>query len=60
MAKASAKNRSAAPRVGVVDYEMGNLHSVVKALALQGADVVLSDNKNDLRSADILLVPGVG
>lgn len=59
MPRASAAGR-VAPKIGVVDYEMGNLHSVVKALSLQGADVVLSDNKNELRSADILLVPGVG
>jgi glutamine amidotransferase len=47
-------------RVGVVDYQMGNLHSVTKALQRQGADVFLSDSKDKLRSADVLLLPGVG
>jgi len=55
MTKASPK-----VRVGVVDYEMGNLHSVAKALALQGADVTISSVKAELRSSDILLLPGVG
>ena len=56
---ASNKTRTV-PTIGVVDYGMGNLHSVAKALALQGGNVILSDDKNDLRAADILLVPGVG
>ena len=55
MAKASPKIR-----IGVVDYEMGNLHSVAKALALQGADVTISSVKTELRSSDVLLLPGVG
>jgi imidazole glycerol-phosphate synthase subunit HisH len=47
-------------RVGVVDYQMGNLHSVSKALALQGADVEVSSDTSALGGCDVLLLPGVG
>ncbi len=47
-------------RVGVIDYGMGNLHSVSKALALQGASVVVSDSRSLLKTADLLVLPGVG
>jgi len=46
--------------VGVVDFGMGNLHSVTKALALQNAQVFVSDDQKKLASADLLVVPGVG
>jgi imidazole glycerol phosphate synthase glutamine amidotransferase subunit len=46
--------------VGVVDYGMGNLHSVAKALALSGARVRVTDSKKQLASSDLLVVPGVG
>lgn len=46
--------------IGVVDYGMGNLHSVEKALALGGARVNVTDNRAKLRSSDVLVLPGVG
>jgi glutamine amidotransferase len=46
--------------VGVVDYGMGNLHSVAKALTLQNATVILTDQKKKLSQAQLLVVPGVG
>lgn len=46
--------------VGVVDYGMGNLHSVAKALASQGASVKVSDSRRVLASSDLLVLPGVG
>ncbi len=39
---------------------MGNLHSVSKALASTGADVVISDEPSDLAMNDMLVLPGVG
>jgi imidazole glycerol-phosphate synthase subunit HisH len=54
------KKAAARVRVGIVDYQMGNLHSVAKALALQGAETVVSSDKARLKSCDILLLPGVG
>ncbi|QIM16896.1 imidazole glycerol phosphate synthase subunit HisH [Leucobacter insecticola] len=48
------------PRVVVLDYGSGNVHSAVKALALAGADVELSREPAAVSGADGLLVPGVG
>jgi glutamine amidotransferase len=47
-------------RVVVVDYGLGNLHSVVKALRHEGAEVVVSQNPTDVRTADRVVLPGVG
>lgn len=46
--------------VAVLDYGSGNVHSVVKALELAGAEVVLTSDAEAVMSADGLLVPGVG
>lgn len=48
------------PRIGIVDYGMGNRRSVEKALAHVGADPVRSSDHDELRRADGLIVPGVG
>ena len=48
------------PRVVVLDYGSGNVHSVVRALTHVGAEVELSAQRADVLSADGLLVPGVG
>jgi imidazole glycerol-phosphate synthase subunit HisH len=46
--------------IAIVDYGMGNLRSVEKALARVGADVrIVSDHKSVL-AADALVLPGVG
>jgi len=49
-----------APRVVVYDYESGNVHSAVKALAAAGADVELTGDRDAALEADGLFVPGVG
>jgi imidazole glycerol-phosphate synthase subunit HisH len=46
--------------IGIVDYGMGNLFSVSKALERLGADFFISSEKKDLLGADALLLPGVG
>ena len=47
--------------VAVIDYGMGNLHSVASALAHVGADKVLVTHDADLiRQADRVVFPGVG
>lgn len=46
--------------VGVLDYGMGNLHSVAKALQSQGARVTVSSAASELKGADLLVMPGVG
>ena len=49
-----------ARRVVVFDYEFGNVHSAVKALAAAGAEVELTRDRGRALEADGLLVPGVG
>jgi glutamine amidotransferase len=48
------------PRIGVVDYGMGNRRSVQKALEHVGATATITRDLDELRSADGLVVPGVG
>ena len=49
-----------APRVVVLDYGSGNVHSAVKALAEAGANVELTRDRDAVLNADGLVVPGVG
>jgi len=51
---------TAGPRVAVLDYGSGNLHSATRALAEAGADVVLTADPEVAAEADGLVVPGVG
>lgn len=48
------------PVLGIVDYGMGNLHSVAKAVAKSGADTRLIDDPCDLTGIDGVILPGVG
>ncbi|MEH7112683.1 imidazole glycerol phosphate synthase subunit HisH [Neobacillus niacini] len=46
--------------IGIVDYGMGNLFSVSKALERLNAEYFISGDREELLSADALLLPGVG
>jgi glutamine amidotransferase len=46
--------------VAIVDYGMGNRRSVEKALEHVGARVLLTADHQEIRSADGVIVPGVG
>ncbi|MEQ2528821.1 imidazole glycerol phosphate synthase subunit HisH [Robertmurraya yapensis] len=46
--------------IGIIDYGMGNLFSVSKALERLGVDYFISEEKEELLSADALILPGVG
>lgn len=47
--------------VAVIDYGMGNLHSVASALAHVGAEqVVVTHDADQIRQADRVVFPGVG
>lgn len=48
------------PRIGVVDYGMGNRRSAEKALEHVGARVEVSADSERLREMDGLVLPGVG
>lgn len=47
-------------RAGVIDYRMGNLASVAKALERVGAESFVSDDAAELEGADLIVLPGVG
>ncbi len=46
--------------VAVVDYGMGNIDSVRRALEVAGATVVVTGDPDDLADADRIVLPGVG
>lgn len=48
------------PVIAVVDYEMGNLHSVCKALEKAGATPNITYSAKELAQADAVVLPGVG
>jgi glutamine amidotransferase len=47
-------------RVAVLDYGMGNLRSVEKALERVGAEATITSDHEAARAADGLILPGVG
>ena len=51
----------AVPKICIIDYGVGNLRSVINALEhTVKCSVCVSDNKKELDSSDILILPGVG
>ncbi|WP_373030824.1 imidazole glycerol phosphate synthase subunit HisH [Sulfurovum sp.] len=46
--------------IGIVDYHMGNLASVINAFAKVGADATLESDPTKLSQYDKLILPGVG
>jgi len=46
--------------IALVDYGMGNLRSVEKALARVGADVRIMSDAKSVRAAEAVVLPGVG
>ncbi|MFA5630905.1 MAG: imidazole glycerol phosphate synthase subunit HisH [Porticoccaceae bacterium] len=49
-------------RIAIIDYGMGNLHSVEKALQTVAprAEIVVSGDKREIAEADRVVFPGVG
>jgi imidazole glycerol-phosphate synthase subunit HisH len=47
-------------RIAVLDYGMGNLHSVGRALARVGADVSVTSDRAEAIGASGMVIPGVG
>ncbi|MGM9928682.1 MAG: imidazole glycerol phosphate synthase subunit HisH [Bacillus sp. (in: firmicutes)] len=46
--------------IGIIDYGMGNLFSVSKALERLGVNYFISDQVSELKKANGLILPGVG
>lgn len=51
-----AKNQ----KIILIDYGIGNLRSVYKALSTVGADVLLTSDPKDVLAAEKVVLPGVG
>ena len=47
-------------RICILDYGMGNLRSVEKALEHVGATATIANDAETIRAADGLILPGVG
>jgi glutamine amidotransferase len=47
-------------RIAILDYGMGNLRSVEKALERVGSEAVISADSETVRAADGVILPGVG
>lgn len=46
--------------IAVIDYDMGNLHSVCKGLEKAGATPKVTDLATEIHQADAVVLPGVG
>ncbi|MDD5730083.1 MAG: imidazole glycerol phosphate synthase subunit HisH [Candidatus Omnitrophica bacterium] len=46
--------------IAIIDYGMGNIHSVAKALEAVGAEVLVTNKAQEIKNADKLVLPGVG
>ena len=46
--------------IAIIDYQMGNLRSVQKALETVGAEAVITSDPSVLEQADKVILPGVG
>jgi len=46
--------------IAIIDYEMGNLRSVHKACERVGLDAVVTSDESVVRSANAVILPGVG
>lgn len=47
-------------KVTVIDYGLGNLFSVCRALTVANADVILTSKPSDISNASHVILPGVG
>ncbi|MDD5253000.1 MAG: imidazole glycerol phosphate synthase subunit HisH [Candidatus Omnitrophica bacterium] len=47
-------------KIAIIDYGMGNIHSVSKAIELCGAKPVVTNKKSQLSSCAKIVLPGVG
>lgn len=48
------------PRIRIVDYGVGNIHSAIKGLRCFEDDVALTEDVEQIRAADALVLPGQG
>ncbi|MBR0348329.1 MAG: imidazole glycerol phosphate synthase subunit HisH [Clostridia bacterium] len=46
--------------IAIIDYGVGNLFSLKSSFNAIGADITVTDNEETIRSADKIILPGVG
>ena len=46
--------------IAIIDYDAGNIRSVEKAVMLLGQDVAVTREREEILSADKVILPGVG
>ncbi len=46
--------------IAVIDYGVGNLFSLCSSLKFIGADCIVTSDKNEIKKADKIILPGVG
>lgn len=46
--------------IAIIDYGVGNLFSLKSSFSAIGADVIVTDSEEKIRSADKIILPGVG
>ncbi|WP_288262375.1 imidazole glycerol phosphate synthase subunit HisH [uncultured Prochlorococcus sp.] len=47
-------------KIGLIDYGMGNIHSVTKSLESLGEEIQLINNFNESKDCKAIILPGVG
>ena len=47
-------------KIAIIDYGMGNIHSVAKAIQACGVEPLITNQKKQINSADKIILPGVG
>lgn len=46
--------------IAIIDLDLGNLHSVARAIKHCGGEVIITDNLAEIEKAEKLILPGVG
>ena len=46
--------------INIINYNLGNIRSLANALTYLGVDFTISGDHHDIKSADALILPGVG
>ncbi len=47
-------------QIAIIDYDIGNVKSIINALEKVGATIVVTRNKKDIFNSDGVVLPGVG
>ncbi len=47
-------------KIAIIDYGMGNIHSVAKSIQVCGVEPIITNKKSEISLADKIILPGVG